>query len=336
MKLCTSCLNAWNKLPSCLQQGGGNNVFYKKLSHVLTHSHFQSNYPVVMLVFAPAVSDIFHHFTFSSQVCLFGEPFPCKAGQIHWKPNPTSGDQYKCLECPYCFKGQEPSVPCGSSVPYKTPVDCVECQSGKTYSDADGKEQCKACRVCSGKAIKKNCTVSSNTECDDKCLPGYYKEPFIFGCHPCTDCCNDEKDEIAEECANSEKKCKVRSTPCSRESKRSNTSETVRLKVSTTSPTTYKKPIRVLPIPSSNNLAVNFQTKGARSHNQNTNGNDNNVLIIACTVFADFATLGIIVLISLKLCRRINADTVLTHCNRNSNDDSAVDDIELCRPLISA
>ena len=90
IKLCTSCLNAWNKLPSCqprsqgsllstlrskertlgtrlpscLQQGWGNNVFNNKLSHVLTHSHFQSNYPVVMLVFAPAVSDIFHHFTF--------------------------------------------------------------------------------------------------------------------------------------------------------------------------------------------------------------------------------------------------------------------------------
>ena len=39
MKLCTSCLNAWNKVPSCLQQGWGNNVFYNKLSHVLTHSH---------------------------------------------------------------------------------------------------------------------------------------------------------------------------------------------------------------------------------------------------------------------------------------------------------
>ena len=64
-RLCTFCLNAWNKVPSCLQQGWGNNVFYNKLSHVLTHSHFQSNYPVVMLVFAPAVSDIspFHLFT---------------------------------------------------------------------------------------------------------------------------------------------------------------------------------------------------------------------------------------------------------------------------------
>ena len=52
------------RLPSCLQQGWGNNVVYNKLSHVLTHSHFPSNYPVVKLVFAPTVSDIFHHFTF--------------------------------------------------------------------------------------------------------------------------------------------------------------------------------------------------------------------------------------------------------------------------------
>ena len=207
--------------------------------------------------------------------------------------------------------------------------------------------------MCSGKAIKKNCTVSSNTECDDKCLPGYYEEPFIFGCHPCTDCCNDEKDEIAKECANSEKKCKVRSMPCSRESKQSKTSETVRLKVSTTSPTTYKKPItsdptrlelklekhtsKVSPTVSENNLVVDSQTKAARSHNQNTNGNDN-VLLIVCTVLAAFATIGIIiiVLVAFKLCRRINADTVLAHCNRNSNNASVVDDIELCRPLTSA
>ena len=205
--------------------------------------------------------------------------------------------------------------------------------------------------MCSGKAIKKNCTVSSNTECDDKCLPGYYKEPFIFGCHLCTDCCNDEKDEIAEECANSEKKCKVRATPCGRQSKRSNSSETVRLKGSTTLPTTYKKPItsdptrlesklekhtsKVSPTLSGNNFVVDSQTKAARSHNQNTNGNDN-VLLIVCTVCAAFATIGIIVLVAFKLCRRINADTVLARCNRNSNDDSAVDDIELCRPLTSA
>ena len=63
-RLCTFCLNAWNKVPSYRQQSWGNNVFYNKLSHVLTHSYFPSNYPVVMLVFAPAVSDIFHHFTF--------------------------------------------------------------------------------------------------------------------------------------------------------------------------------------------------------------------------------------------------------------------------------
>ena len=62
MKLCTSCLNAWNKLPSCLQRGC-NKVFYNKLAHVLTFT-FSVNYPVAMLVFASAVSDIFHYFTF--------------------------------------------------------------------------------------------------------------------------------------------------------------------------------------------------------------------------------------------------------------------------------
>jgi len=39
--------------------------------------------------------------------------------------------------------------------------------------------------------------------------------PFVFGCFRCTQCCGDGKDEIAKECANFEKKCKVRSAPCS-------------------------------------------------------------------------------------------------------------------------
>ena len=75
--------------------------------------------------------------------------------------------------------------------------------------------QCEACTVCSkGKAIKKNCTLFSNAECDDKCASGFYPEPFIFDCFPCAKCCGDGKDEMALECANYENKCKVRSTPC--------------------------------------------------------------------------------------------------------------------------
>ena len=193
------------------------------------------------------------------------------------------------------------------------------CQLGKTYSDRYGKEQCKACRVCSpGKAIKKNCNVSSNTECDDKCLPGYYEVPFIFGCHHCTECCNDEKDEIAGDCANSEKKCKVRSTPCSRKLKPSTTSQTV--KVSTTLPTTYKKPITSYPT----------QLESKVEKHTSTNGDDNSALIIVCTVCAVIATIGIIALLASKICRgRINADTFLCQWNRISNNKSAEDASEL-------
>ena len=145
---------------------------------------------------------------------VHGADFPCKTEQIHWVA--TSGKRYECLECPNCTTGSQPSVPCGSSVAYGTPVHCISCQLGKTYSNKYGKEPCKACTVCSqGKAIKKNCTLFSNSECDDKCAHGFYSEPFTFSCFPCTQCCNDSKDEMVEECANYGKKCKVRLASCS-------------------------------------------------------------------------------------------------------------------------
>lgn len=159
-------------------------------------------------------------FNASSLIILLGllvyevnAEFPCKTGQIHWIGSP--GRRYKCLECPDCPEGSQPSVPCGSSVAFGTDIHCVRCQLGKTYSDKYGKRQCEACTVCSkGKAIKKNCTLSSNTECDNKCAVGFYPAPFIFACFRCEKCCGDGKDELAQECANYEKKCKARSTPC--------------------------------------------------------------------------------------------------------------------------
>lgn len=139
--------------------------------------------------------------------------FQCKTQQIHWIGSP--GRRYKCLECPDCPAVLQPSVPCGSSVAFGTSIHCVPCQLGNTYSDKYGKTQCEACTVCSkGKAIKKNCTLFSNAESDDKCASGFYPVPFIFDCFPCAKCCGDGKDEMALECANYENKCKVRSTPC--------------------------------------------------------------------------------------------------------------------------
>ena len=170
--------------------------------------------------------------------------------------------------------------------------------------------------------------MSSNTLCDHKCLPGYYTVPFIFGCHPCTECCNDQKDEVAGDCANSEKKCKVRSTPCSRELKPSTTSETVKL--STTLPTTYKKPITSDPTQLESKVEKHISTVSPPLSGNNTNSDDNSALIIVCTVCAVTATIGIIALIASKICRgRINADTYLCQWNRISNDKRAEDVSEL-------
>ena len=113
--------------------------------------------------------------------------------------------------------GSEISVPCGTSVKYGTPIHCVSCQLGKTYSEKYDKAQCKACTVCStGKALVKNCTLVSNTRCSTECQKGFYSFPFSFACWPCSDCCHDGKDELPKECSgNYLKKCKMRSSPCS-------------------------------------------------------------------------------------------------------------------------
>ncbi|KAL9971975.1 hypothetical protein ACROYT_G018206 [Oculina patagonica] len=151
--------------------------------------------------------------SFAILVCHVGAKFPCKPDQIHW--NTTGGRRPKCLDCPDCPAGSQPSVPCGTSVKNWTDIHCVPCDLGKTFSDKYDKAQCMACTVCSaGKAIIKNCTLSSNSECDDKCKQGYYSVPFIFGCFQCSQCCQDGKDEHPAECTHHEKKCNVRSTPC--------------------------------------------------------------------------------------------------------------------------
>ncbi|XP_068718670.1 uncharacterized protein [Montipora capricornis] len=134
--------------------------------------------------------------------------------QIRWV-QAAGNTRYKCLDCPDCPAGSEPSVPCGSSVPYGTPVHCVSCKRGETYSNNYGKHQCESCTVCSeGRAIKTNCTLFVNTKCDDKCIDGYYPVAFLFGCLRCTECCGDENDELASECANGPNLCKVRSLSC--------------------------------------------------------------------------------------------------------------------------
>lgn len=53
-----------------------------------------------------------------------------------------------------------------------------------------------------------------NTKCDHKCGHGFYTVDLISSCLPCTQCCDDGKDELAMECMNNKKKCKVRYSTC--------------------------------------------------------------------------------------------------------------------------
>ena len=139
----------------------------------------------------------------------------CKPEQIHW--NNTVGKRPKCFDCPDCLPGSEPSVPCGGSVNDWPDIHCVSCKLGKTYSDKYDTSPCKACTICSkGRAVKNSCTLTTDTKCDSKCGPGFYTVRLISGCFPCTQCCDDGKDELAVECANNKKKCKVRPAPCTR------------------------------------------------------------------------------------------------------------------------
>ncbi|XP_029191321.2 uncharacterized protein LOC114957912 isoform X1 [Acropora millepora] len=159
----------------------------------------------------------------------------CKPDQIVWK----SDTRFKCLDCPDCPAGSQPSVPCGSSVEYRTPVHCVKCALG-TYSNIYGNIQCNPCTVCSeGRGIKNNCSLFANTECNDNCIDGYYHEAALTSdCFRCTECCGDEDDEKAMDCAGGKKKCKIRSTgkPCKR--KESSTGATTTTSTTTTMTTT--------------------------------------------------------------------------------------------------
>ena len=125
------------------------------------------------------------------------------------------GKRPKCFDCPDCLPGSEPSIPCGTSVNDRPDIHCVSCKLGETYSDKYDKSQCKACTICSkGKAVKNSCTFTTNAICDNKCGPGFYTVNLISSCLPCAQCCGDGMDEVAAECANDKKKCKMRSSLC--------------------------------------------------------------------------------------------------------------------------
>ena len=93
----------------------------------------------------------------------------------------------------------EPSIPCGTVAKYGTHLHCVTCKEG-TFSDTYDKGQCKPCTVCStGRTVERNCSGTKNTQCGP-CSHGYYDSKVVFDCLPCSVCCWDGKDQIANQC----------------------------------------------------------------------------------------------------------------------------------------
>lgn len=219
----------------------------------------------------------------------------CNPEQVIWT-NTVGKAGFKCLDCPSCPPGSEPSVPCGTKIENWTDISCVPCQPGKTYSNKNDTAHCKPCTVCStGRAILKNCTHKSNSQCS-RCKEGFYYELLSFSCRPCSECCGDDKDFVASECSRYKHKCKVRSTTCSEKVR--SIKSTPRLKKSTPLPSiasTYH------PL---NSVITNKTKKPTRAFETDFPSDKSNLVIIALAAVAVGLT-RIFFQIVIKKCRRL-------------------------------
>ena len=93
-------------------------------------------------------------------------------------------NRVRCIECPTCPAGQEPSPPCGS----------MPCKAG-TYSDNADSATCKVCTDCGSKEVLSSCTIETNARCRE-CPYMYYDDETTNTCKPCSLCC--EENSVAQ------------------------------------------------------------------------------------------------------------------------------------------
>ena len=75
-------------------------------------------------------------------------------------------DGYQCRECQTCPAGEGLSVNCGDVITSQTPVKCLPCVLGETYSGGNQAGACKTCQTCDEyRETIKACTLTSNAEC---------------------------------------------------------------------------------------------------------------------------------------------------------------------------
>ena len=130
----------------------------------------------------------------------------CDANEISCQPK-CRDDQYLivtrkgayCKNCRNCPVGSSPSSVCGSIIENTDDIKCVECITGKTFSDEPGKQPCKPCTECSiGQKELRPCNLTHDRVCG-KCNKGFYNVTDTE-CKPCSACCGDDNDVLVPEC----------------------------------------------------------------------------------------------------------------------------------------
>ena len=93
----------------------------------------------------------------------------------------------RCISCPTCPAGEEPTPPCGVTLTVKLTGKCVPCRTG-TFSDQPDSASCKVCTDCGSRSIVRTCTAERNTECKD-CPSRQYADVITHTCKECSSCC---------------------------------------------------------------------------------------------------------------------------------------------------
>ncbi|XP_048589275.1 uncharacterized protein LOC5517722 [Nematostella vectensis] len=128
----------------------------------------------------------------------------CKAIQCtfdQYKVFHTNGTIY-CKICPFCPEGQGVEPLCGSDITPNIEPRCVKCVEGINFSGSYDQEQCRPCYQCDNQLVSKECTVTSNRVCLNKCKPksGMYFDILYQVCEPCSWCCGDANDVVEQDC----------------------------------------------------------------------------------------------------------------------------------------
>lgn len=98
-----------------------------------------------------------------------------------------NSERVKCISCPRCPSGMEPTPPCGTTLAVKLKGECVPCRTG-TYSNLASSDACKTCTDCGSRDNIKPCTTERDAECKE-CPRFYFEDQRTNTCKHCDFCC---------------------------------------------------------------------------------------------------------------------------------------------------